>query len=60
MLEQLRLIKLMFQANWRYPHQLNLPLHYQCVLDEDGGVLLASKCVAAFQVSPSITQHHSL
>ena len=39
------------QANRRYPHQLNLPLHYQCVLDEDGGVLLASKCLAAFQAS---------
>ena len=41
------------QANRRYSHQLNLPLHYQCVLDEDGGVLLASKCLAAFQVSSS-------
>ena len=46
-------IFLLFQANRRYPHQLNLPVHYQCVLDEDGGVLLASKCLAAFQVSSS-------
>ena len=30
---------------------MNLPLHYQCVLDEDGEVLQASKCLAAFQVS---------
>ena len=38
------------QANKKYPHQLILPPHYECVLEEDGGILLASKCVAAFQV----------
>ena len=30
---------------------MKLPLHYQCVLDEDGGILLASKCLATFQVN---------
>ena len=49
-----------FQANRRYPHQLNLPLHYQCVLDEDGGVLLASKCLAAFQVSAIDLNIHNI
>ena len=38
------------QANKRYPHQLILPPHYECILEEDGGILLASKCVAAMQV----------
>ena len=49
-----------FQANRRYPHQLNLPLHYQCVLDEDGGVLLASKCLEAFQVCLLTTQYYTM
>ena len=38
------------QANQRYPHQLKLPSNYQCLFDEDGGILLAARCVAAFQV----------
>ena len=38
------------QANKRYPHQLLLPSNYECILEEDGGILLASKCVATLQV----------
>ena len=34
----------------RYPHQLALPSDYKCVLEEDGGILLATKAVDALQV----------
>ena len=39
------------QANRRYSHQLTLSPDYDCVLEDDGGILLASKCLAALQVS---------
>ena len=38
------------EANRRYP-QLTLPAKYECVYDKDGGILLADKALAAFQVS---------
>ena len=37
------------EANRRYP-QLKLPADYKCVYDKDGGILLADKALAAFQV----------
>ena len=39
------------EANSRYPQQLNLPENYKCVFEEDGGILRASKAVAALQVA---------
>ena len=39
------------EANSRYPQQLNLPENYQCVFEVDGGILRASKAVAALQVA---------
>ena len=38
------------EANRRYPDQLNLPSHYKCVIEKDGGILCANKAVAALQV----------
>ena len=40
-----------WQANERYSKQLSLPEHFSCILDEDGGLLLAAKAVKAFQVN---------
>ena len=38
------------EANKRYPQQLKLPEDYLCAFEEDGGILRASKAVAALQV----------
>ena len=38
------------EANRRYPHELKLPATTLCALQEDGGILFASKALAAFQV----------
>ncbi len=38
------------QVNRRYPKQLSLPLDTACVFEEEGGVLMAAKAVAAYQV----------
>jgi len=37
------------EANSRYPG-LKLPSDFSCVLEKDGGILLASKALAAVQV----------
>ena len=42
------------EANSRYPQQLNLPENYECVFEEDGGILRASKAVAALQARHSL------
>ena len=42
------------EANSRYPQQLNLPENYKCVFEEDGGILRASKAVAALQARHSL------
>ena len=42
----------LLKANRRYPNQLQLPSNYECVFEEDGGILFASRCLAAFQVRP--------
>ncbi len=34
----------------RYPHQLNLPTDHKCVLEKDGGILIATKAVSVIQV----------
>ena len=34
----------------KYPNQLNFPPNYQCVSETDGGIILAAKALAAFQV----------
>ncbi len=39
------------EANRRYSRQFNLPPNFRCVLEKDGGILRANKCVAALQVS---------
>ena len=38
------------EANRRYPHELKLPARTVCVLEENGGIIFASKALAAFQV----------
>ena len=38
------------EANKRYPQQLKLPANSKCVYEKDGGILCASKALAAFQV----------
>ena len=38
------------EVNSRYSEQLQLPADYKCVYEGDGGVLLADKAVAAYQV----------
>jgi hypothetical protein len=40
------------QANERYSNQLSLEQELSCVYEEDGGILMASKAMAAYQVSP--------
>ena len=37
------------EANRRYP-QLKVPPDFICVFEKDGGILLADKALAAFQV----------
>ena len=38
------------EAKSRYP-QLKIPADYRCVFEKDGGILLADKALAAFQVT---------
>ena len=38
-------------ANKKYSDQLQLPEDYLCLIEEDGGILRASKAVATLQVS---------
>ena len=38
------------EANQRYPDQLKLPDDYKCVYEGSGGIILAAKALAAFQV----------
>lgn len=38
------------EANKKYP-QLKIPAEYMCVFEKDGGILLADKALAAFQVT---------
>lgn len=40
----------LWQANARYSSQLSLQQNVKCVYEEDGGILLASKAMAAYQV----------
>ena len=41
---------LYIQANKRYSKQLSLPETSICLYTEDGGILVANKAVAAYQV----------
>ena len=38
------------QVNGRYSKQLCFPANTECVFEEDGGILMATKAVAAYQV----------
>ena len=38
------------EANRRYPRELQLSAKTKCIFEEDGGILFASKALAAFQV----------
>lgn len=38
------------QANEKYSKQLSLPETTICLYEEDGGILMAKKAVAAYQV----------
>ena len=44
------------QANKRYPNQLCLADNMECVYEEDGGILMASKAVGAYQVRKPVVK----
>ena len=43
-------IRTFIKANEKYSEQLSLPSSMECVFEEDGGILMASKAVNAYQV----------